>query len=208
MKQTLIAIPCMDQCASQFMISLANLDRDGIGKVMCGAEINTLVHMARNSFARMAINAGVDYVMWFDSDMVFPPDTLKRMIAHMEDGLDIVSGIYFKRRPPFSPVLYKRISTEPAEDGTYWEEYSDYPKDSLFEIAACGFGCVMCRTSVLLDVQLNEPGMFNMIGSFGEDISFCIRARNLGYKIWCDSSIKCGHVGHLVVDESAYEAMR
>ena len=30
---------------------------------------------------------------------------------------------------------------------------------------------------------------------FGEDMAFCIRAKELGYPLWCDSSIQAGHIG-------------
>ena len=35
--------------------------------------------------------------------------------------------------------------------------------------------------------------MFAPINGVGEDLSFCWRARQCGYKIWCDPSIALGH---------------
>ena len=43
---------------------------------------------------------------------------------------------------------------------------------------------------------------------YGEDLSFCLRVRDSGTQIWCDSSVKCGHVGMAVYDENAYRALR
>ena len=102
-------------------------------------------------------------------------------------------------------MLYKHLSFEGEKK---WEEYPDYPKDSVFEVAGCGFGCVITKTTVFLDLLLNGKALFAPERGFGEDISFCIRARELGHKIWCDSSIKCGHIGQLTIDESVYEAQR
>jgi hypothetical protein len=38
---------------------------------------------------------------------------------------------------------------------------------------------------------------------FGEDISFCLRVKELGKKMYCDSSVKMGHVGQFVYDEDS-----
>ena len=43
-----------------------------------------------------------------------------------------------------------------------------------------------------------------VIPEFGEDISFCIRARELGYKLICDPRIKVSHIGRSVINETTY----
>ena len=139
--------------------------------------------------------------------MTFAPDTMTRLQQHMEEGKDIVTGLYFRRRPPFSPVLFKTLERI-DEDSARHENYDDYPDNSLFEIGGCGFGCVMTRTSVLEDVFLNYHKCFDPVCSIGEDLAFCLRARELGYKVYCDSTIKCGHIGQLVVDESVYRSIQ
>lgn len=198
--KTLIAVPCMDQVDARFTSCLATLEKPG--EVTVATQIGSLIYDSRNSLAKIALNSETDYVMWLDSDMVFKRDILKRLLEHAENGKDIVSGLYFRRQPPFSPVLFKEL--ELVDELGRWENYDDYPRDSVFEIAGCGFGCVLMRTDILADVALEFRKWFNPVNGFGEDLSFCIRAKSLGYKIWCDSSIKLGHVGHLVVDENVY----
>ena len=48
--------------------------------------------------------------------------------------------------------------------------------------------------------------MFDPMDGFGEDVSFCWRARQCGYDIWADSSIEFGHVGQCVVTRGYFEA--
>lgn len=200
----LIAVPCMDQVAAPFAASLGMLEKDEKDQTVIAMQIGSLVYDSRNNLARRAVNWDADYVMWLDSDMSFPPDTLKRMVKHMESGLDIVTGLYFRRRSPFAPVLFKDLGVTDGKG--HWEGYDDYPKDSLFEIGGCGFGCVMHKANVLAGMVLNGRGnWFSPYAGFGEDLSFCIRAKESGYSIWCDSTIKCGHVGQIVVDENIYE---
>lgn len=203
--KTLIAVPCMDQVAAPFAHSLACLQR--VGEVMVSFQMGSLIYDARNNFSKMAISQNVDYVLWLDSDMIFPEDLMDRMIKHMESGKDIVTGLYFRRRAPFTPVLFKEL--EITEDTGHWSDFDDYPIDGEpFEVAGCGFGCCMVKKTVLVDVALNYQTWFTPFKNFGEDLAFGIRARELGYKIWCDPKIKCGHVGQLIVNEDVWKANR
>ena len=203
--KTLIAVPCMAQVAAPFAQNLAAMEKKG--EVFVSFLIGTLIYESRNTLAKQAIATKADYIMWLDSAMTFAPDIMPRLQQHLEDGKDIVTGLYFRRRPPFTPVLFKTLERI-DEDSARHENYDDYPDNSLFEIGGCGFGCVMTRTSVLEDVFLNYHKCFAPACSIGEDLAFCLRARELGYKIYCDSTIKCGHVGQLVVDESVYRSVQ
>ena len=42
---------------------------------------------------------------------------------------------------------------------------------------------------------------FMPVGGFGEDLSFCLRAREAGLKLYCDSRVRCGHVGNVIFNE-------
>lgn len=194
--KTLIAIPCMDNVAAPFAHSLATMEKTG--ECVISMNISSLIYDARNQLAAQALKAQADYILWLDSDMIVPPDVIPRMLKHMEDGKDFVSGIYFRRRAPFAPVLYSRIDREGHAD------FNDYPEDTVFEIAGAGFGCCMTRVSMLEDIALNFKDWFTPFNNYGEDLSFCLRALECGYKLYCDSTIKCGHVGTVVVDESVY----
>lgn len=203
--KTLIAVPCMDQVAAPFAQNLAAMEKQG--EVFVSFLIGSLIYDSRNALAKQAIATKADYIMWLDSDMTFAPGIMTRMQQHMEEGKDIVTGLYFRRRPPFSPVLCKTLERI-SDSETKHESFEDYPQDSLFEVAGCGFGCVMTRVSVLEDVALNCGTWFEPGYGLGEDLVFCLRARELGYKIYCDSEIKCGHIGQLVVDESVYRSIQ
>ena len=198
----LIAVPCMDQVPSQFAQSIATLNK--VGDCVIAFQMGSLVYDARNSLALNAIKAEADYVMWFDSDMVFPPNTLEKLIEDTDKG-DIITGVYYRRVVPYHPVLMEKL--EISEDKCEWSDYIDYPQD-IFEVAGCGFGCVLVPTKVLLEVFTEFGNMFAPINGVGEDLSFCWRARQLGYKIVCDPSVQCGHVGHYVVDRNFYNAYK
>ena len=196
----LIAVPCMDSVPSQFAQSLATLNK--VGDCLVAFQMGSLIYTSRNDLAKKAIQCEADYVFWLDSDMVFEPDTLERLIKDREHG-DIISGLYFRRVSPFTPVLFDEL--EIVDGGCKWTGFNDYP-DTVFPIGGCGFGCVLTPTSVFMDVFAKFGNAFAPIGNVGEDLSFCWRARECGYKIVCDPNIKLGHVGHHVVTEDFYKS--
>lgn len=198
--KVLIAVPCMDQVPAQFAQSLSTLDK--VGECGIAFQISSLIYTSRNKLAMLAIEKECDYVLWLDSDMVFPRDTLKRLLENKDKG-DIITGMYFRRVEPYHPCLFSKL--EVNDNGGKTEEVEKIP-NRLFEVEGCGFGCVLTPVNIFIDMLSKYGDMFSPISSVGEDLSFCWRARELGYKIVCDPSIPLGHVGHYTVDRGFYEA--
>lgn len=202
MKKILIAVPCMDQVPAQFASSLATLTK--VDVCMVAFQIGSLIYTSRENLAVEAINRGCDYIMWFDSDMVFPPDTMQKLIADIDslgEGA-IVTGAYYRRVAPYTPTLFNTL--EIADDKATWTDVEEIP-EGLFEVAACGFGCVLAPAKAFMAVAAQFGSMFTPINGIGEDLSFCWRARQAGYKIYCDPTIKLGHVGHFTITSDYYK---
>lgn len=201
MKKILIAIPCMDMVSARFTQSLATLNK--VGECAIAMQVGSLVYESRNNLVSQAIKYEADYVLWLDSDMIFEPDTLIKLMEH---DVDIVSGLYFRRAHPYTPVLFEQL--ELTENGCDYKGCEDYPSD-IFEVAGCGFGCVLMKTDVLYDIAGKYGAVwFAPIGNIGEDCAFCIRARELGYKIYCDPNVKLGHMGYTPITEGFYKNIR
>ena len=198
-----IAVPSMDTIPALFAQSLALLQRDC--EVQIGWEVGSLVYHARNNLARQALKTDADYVLWLDSDMVFAPDTLIRMLKVCKDNdIDFLTAVCFRRKPPYTPCLFDRL--EKVEKGASYTALLSVP-EGLFKVGGCGFAGVLMASDVLLSVQSKFNGrMFDPMDGFGEDVSFCWRARQCGYDIWCDSSIEFGHVGNCIVTRGYFEA--
>lgn len=202
--KTLIAIPAMNQVPTQFAASLAILDKPADSIV--GFQVGSLIFTARNNIAKAAVEMGAEVVLWLDSDMTFEPDTLKKLLVDYEEHKGaIISGVYFKRVAPYVPVLYEEFDIEGGE--TTHQIHADIP-DEIFEVKACGFGCVLTPVQILKDVMDKYGAPFNPIGGNGEDLCFCWRARQLGYKVLVDPAVECGHVGYQVITRSFWETYR
>ena len=205
MIKTLIAIPCFSMLHTDFMVSFMDLDKPAGTRYMVAK--NTLVHDARNGLAANAITNNFDRVLWLDSDMKFNPDLLTKLSADMDEGMEFVSGLYFSRKFPMRPVIYKTVEWGLTDDGKVHhktERMEDYPKNAIFPIQGSGFGCVMTSTKLLKDVWEKYGSPFQPLLYMGEDLSFCRRVQMLGVEMFCDSRVKAGHVGEFCYDEASY----
>lgn len=208
----LIAIPCMQTVPTTFFKAVLGLQipttkDDYVEFTMTE---NSLIYDARNQMAHKAVANGFDRVLWLDSDMVFEPDLYIRLSEWLDMGLEYVSGIYFRRNGIPHPVVYKEVGFI-EKDGIQVPSaapFMDYPGNELFEVAATGLGGCMMTTQLIADVQDAFGLPFSPILGFGEDLSFCKRVEELGRKMYCDSSIKMGHVAHRVITEEDFKIIR
>lgn len=203
--KTLIAIPCMDTIPVGFMQSILYLNKPE-GTSVCFRP-NSLVYDSRNILSLTAIEQKYDRVLWLDSDMMFSSDALIHLHEDMDRlGADMVTGLYVKRHQPVVPVIYDELeepTLSPDNKVTkHIHEFIDFPRDAIFPVRGCGFGCVMTSVKLLKEVWDKFGPAFHPYPWAGEDISFCHRVNLLGKSIWCDSTVKCGHVGTYVYTDN------
>lgn len=201
--RTFIAIPSMESVPMKFAMSLALLRK--AGDVQIGNIEGSLVYSARNDLARQAIKAEADQILWLDSDMVFSPDLLERMTKVSEDNnIDFLTALCFRRKPPYTPCLFDKLNY--VNGKCYYTQLMSIPEER-FRTEGCGFAGVLIKTDVILSVAGKFDGkLFDPLDGMGEDISFCWRARECGYEIWCDPSIELGHCGQTIVTRQYFEA--
>ena len=189
----LIAVPTLDFVHVDFMRSLIDLTNklkdDGVTFEVCVVS-GTLVYVARDKLACKAINEEFTHVLWLDSDMVFRPEIFEDL---RDTGKKFVCGVYHARRPGFMSCIFKECA-----DLNKLERFTEYPRDT-FEIGGCGFACVLVSVEILKAVQMRFKTCFCPLKDFGEDIAFCNRARELGFRLWCEPTVRLGHIGHIAV---------
>jgi len=154
---------------------------------------NSLIYDARNTAVKLMLENGMDAILFLDSDMEPPADMLVRLAAHDKP---IVSALAFRRVPAFEPCIFKAVD-ETAHI------YHDYPK-GLIRVEGVGMACCLIKREVFETI----PGPWFWPGKFGEDIGFCIKARQAGIPIHCDTTMICGHVGSMSVGEAHYLTYR
>jgi GT2 family glycosyltransferase len=150
-----------------------------------------MITMTRNIMTRRYLESDCDWLWMVDSDIDFPPDTLDRMLGAadpverpvlgasylvLNDELQPVRGIYA------IPQLGKpAVPVEPEPD-------------TVMQVDATGTGCLLIHRSVL-----EKAGLFPFAQvltstcEYSEDLSFCLRVRELGFPVHVATGIMVGH---------------
>ena len=157
----------------------------------CGIQITGGVDICGN--ANIICRSLKDHEKWvwiLGDDHVWPRGTLPRLLQHMVDGADIVVPHCLKRIPPWPAVVYSHQD----EDG--WYVSADLPEKGLTEIHAAGSAGMLIKREVL--DAIGDPWFRPAPDAEGlnEDLYFCQRAREAGFRIWCDPAIPFGHIAH------------
>ena len=169
---------------------------------------NMLVHFARDTMCKRALAGGYDFVCMVDDDMNGPVDLWEKLLAH---DVDIVAPLAFTRMGQHFPVVYGMIHKfipgmgfQPVKS----HFVMNYPRNTLFECDAVGFGAVCIKTDILK--RIPSPWFFTFkddgTRGTGEDVWFCrLMAEKAGARIFCDSTQKLGHLnGSEWVTEDTY----
>lgn len=162
------------------------------------------IDQGRNQMATDALLDGFEETMWIDADIDFHPDAVDRLRSH---GLPIVCGIY--------PQKAKRALASHLMPGTTKTVFGK--EGGLIEILFAGAGFLHTRREVYAAIQerlglpvCNERFRIPLIPFFhpmlheyedghwylAEDYAFCQRARQCGFKIMADTTIRLMHVGN------------
>jgi hypothetical protein len=130
-----------------------------------------------------------DWLWIMGDDHTFPPDILLNLIAH---DVDVVVPLCLKKMAPFDPVVYEGEEVN-KEDGLTYHQVARLPRDELVEIHAAGTAGMLIRRHVF--EALSRPVFETSHGMQNEDLLFCKKVREAGFKIYCDTSQKMGHIG-------------
>lgn len=188
--KTLLAIPNSRYVDNECFASVYEISK--VGRVDLYLPASYSIDLSRCDIAKHALDNGYDYILWIDSDTTIPKNTLKRLMSH---GKDIVSGVYTYKVLGGKNAVAKRFI--PNEVDTY----EDIPiediqvHDDIFEVDGIGFGCVLTKTEIFK--HIHDP-WFVLTKNMGEDIDFCRKAQNAGYKIYIDPKVLAGHIGKIL----------
>lgn len=159
----------------------------------------TLVDANRNVLTEAFLESPYEWMVQWDDDVVFlelGTDNIARMIATAKaTGAKIVSGVYVQKKPPFYPHLYMDVTEDPRQKRRLYTPITEYPEGRVIEVDGVGGGCLLIHRDVIQAMaEPTERQWFTFRFGFGEDLSFCHQARQLGYKIIADTKIKLGHL--------------
>lgn len=153
--------------------------------------ITTDRSLSRNELARTFVG---DWLLMLDADQLFEPDLVQRMLHLFNSAdLDVLSGIYVKKSPPYQPLIEWRESPTAG-----FKVISSWSKRArLIQISRAGAGCLLVRRRVFKRI-LSELGEdpFAPKDGFGEDFSFFGRCERLNIACYAAAQV---HLEHLTM---------
>lgn len=157
----------------------------------------SLVHRARMEMTATFLKTDHTHMFWLDADIEFTPEDLAK-VWNMQ--ADIGVGVYRMKKPESVYAAWK--------DGklvTDLDQFGDKPIE--VELAGTGFMCI--KREVIEKLAETAPSYMGQNGRVpaiyltpivndtleSEDYHFCRIAREAGYKIMMDPTVRLGHWG-------------
>lgn len=200
-----ICVPCRDTVMTGFAFDLAKLCAyEGVTRCAKGGSLmiyqvpGTLIFNQRERLAEEAIKDGADAILWVDSDMRFPKDALEILLSR---DLPIVGVNATTRRFPVKPTA---LDIDPETNDLV--KVDSKGKTGLEQVMGVGFGMVLIKKEVFLAAQ--KPWFWfeqtDKGGTIGEDIYFCAKAFDVGYKTVIDHDLSM-HIRHIGTYEYGWD---
>lgn len=196
-KTVLIGIPSNRLLQPQMVLSLVNMikaTKHQVDVVM--ATQGYTIAENRNYLVAQAVKGNYHYLMMIDDDMIFPANTLDKLISN---GKDICGVVANSRALPPMPVV-EFFGDENLSQADKLLGNREIPKD-VFECKAVGGGVVLVDMRIFetwespwFDTITHPTGMTKV----GEDSWFCFEATKRGVKIYADPTLKIGHIGQYI----------
>ncbi len=152
-----------------------------------------------NGKEQKPFNGQIDYthLMWIDSDVVFNPQQFQALLDYDKD---IVSGIY-KMGGGNNFATVEEWDEEYFEKNgafNFWNEEDIKDRTGLIDVAYTGLGWMLIKRGVF--EKLKYPWFRPLWKEFGdlkdftsEDTAFCLMAKEAGFNIYVDPTIRVGH---------------
>lgn len=147
-----------------------------------------IVQMVSNDIAdarnKAVLQAEGDWIWFIDTDMLFAPNTIERLLAH---GVDLVQVHCLKRHPPHEPIVW--------EDSAVDLSGAPRGRPRLIEVQSLGAGGTLYRKRVFEAIR--GPWFEGILGR--EDTCFAEKAKAAGFQLFVDLATPVGHTTPVVV---------
>lgn len=207
-KKLFIGLPAYDfKISVKLAIALAEVcvraQQHGVSIQISNVSGCSVVSRVRNIIADQFLESDCDHLFMVDSDINFKADDLFRLMA-WNLTKPIVAGVGVARKK--EKVFFSSLDQD--EDGNILMD-----KMGLVKVQRVGTGFIMIQRQVLETLRDAHPewgyhdhnankilhSFFDFKstpdGYIGEDYVFCDRAREHGFSVWIDPTIRLGHMG-------------
>lgn len=138
-----------------------------------------------------------DYIMWIDSDIIFTTENFEKLLSN---DVDICGGVYLMEGGNQFAVVKEWDEKVFEKNGVFDfltpDDISKSPR--LMEVSYTGFGFLLIKRGVFEKIKYPWfAPKFSKIGECydfaSEDVSFCLRAKECGFKVYIDPTVWVRH---------------
>ena len=191
--KVLVGIPSIGTIDPMFLACAMELRRPPGTKVAIPSRVVT--DQARNSVVEYALNEKFTHVLFIADDVLFPPSLLELLLAHSlaHPALAGIAGMVYARHHPHHPCAFTRKPNTPLFIPVKPEGEGVLKVDAIATAAAI--------FPVWAFEKVGFPWFeYLYIGNnrFTEDIAFCLKLNDMGFKFGVDLDLNLGHLGDRV----------
>lgn len=188
-----ILLPCSwDFIPLRLWSSLATMQMNRVARILVSG-CDDIVS-ARNALVDAHLKGQSGYSIFFDADMAFPQQVINQLLSHNKD---IVGGAYYQRQYPYYPHIYEILG-----DMSFPRSKRVVAIHPFMKADAIGTGCLLVKRNVYEKLGDNPFRLVYVNGDnlVGEDIGFCILAKENGFEVNVDTTMDIAHVGNFAVN--------
>jgi len=227
----------------KFYASSINVISGAVLNVLADNKIQTAIHINNNFPVDYSRNSSVDtclndyladYIFFMDTDQTFPQDVILKMMQLITDDTPVITGMYYKKRPPFEAVMGRYVEwdedsekhrdyltkagfvTDDGKQCLYWRSVHYFDREQPFWVDAFGMGCVLAKADVFRKLErpwfkyTADPrtGGDQALLKNSEDMWFCAQLKKANITVLCDPRVQCGHLCEIEADVDIMEQTR
>lgn len=206
-----------------------NLGKFGVHSHFCQTLNNPYIWTARNRLVADFLKTDFTHFMFIDQDIGFLAEDV---FALIQEDKDVVAGTYPLKQINWNRVegaAKKGVPPEKLEEYTSThvflpvEDQINFGSKKLIEVINVGTGFMLIQRKVFESLAKTVDEYFDVITPdlkvktldffgheriddefFGEDVSFCLKVRRNGMKIYVAPWVRCSHYGSYHYNEKPH----
>lgn len=184
-----VGIPSLGNVTIDWVLNFLTLERfpNTIVRTWKGLPVD----VARDSLVRDSLRMGAKHIFFLDQDQIVPQSAIYQLAS---EYLPIIGALYWSKRGQYACW---KLAPDKRSVIPYTKEDLQ-PEGAPHKVETIGAGALLIDMRVFQAIpepwfewQIRDPK--DPAGTFGEDISFGLKAARYGFCTYCLTSVRAGH---------------
>jgi GT2 family glycosyltransferase len=154
------------------------------------------VDAARNRVVEFFMASDCEWFLSVDTDIILPDLVVQRLMARRQS---LVGALIYVDADPIFPQIYSKIADFGFGGMGQYVVNEAWNPGELVKADATGAGCLLIHREVF--DKIPEGSQYRWFEHeregqqmFGEDFTFCRRARQVGFQLYIDTAVHAKHI--------------